>query len=70
MKLLIGYGGSKCADDALDGLKYAGLHRKAASGVSTALLQGSVSSAVAAHVHCSVEVVRQAAIPKTPFSTS
>jgi len=32
------------------------------------LLLGSVSSAVAAHAHCSVEVVRQAAIPKTPFS--
>ena len=32
------------------------------------LLLGSVSSAVAAHAHCSVEVVRQAAILKTPFS--
>src|SRR5215471_6171580 len=33
MKLLIGYDGSKCADDALDGLKYAGLPRKAETTV-------------------------------------
>ena len=33
MKLLIGYDGSKCADDALDALKYAGLPRKAETTV-------------------------------------
>jgi hypothetical protein len=66
MKVLIGYDGSSCADRVLLDLRRAGLPPAVEAVVMGArglrgiqrFLLGSVSTAVAARAHCSVEVVR------------